>query len=210
MTYDQFVSAYEAIPSAATGLLAIGVSAVLGFIAGHFTSKALRNGGKFRRWFVATSTGFMAFVACAALLFAFVQTIERGPLVEEHPEYAERYLELRRQEGDARVAAAEANSNSRSRDPAVEACADTYRFNTNSADPDAWERTYDVSAGRKRATRRFDGSPVLHDGQQVFTVVIPRNGESVSFESNGMYRDGAGCQMFQDPDTGAWRSHSGL
>ena len=67
MSYEQFISAYEAGPDAMTGLLALGVSVVLGFITAHLTSKALRNGGKFRRWFAATSSGFLAFVVAGAI-----------------------------------------------------------------------------------------------------------------------------------------------
>lgn len=210
MTYEQFISAYDAAPGATSGLLAIGVSIAIGLITGHLTRKALRNSGGFRRWFGAIGSGLIAFVFAVSLLFLLAQTLDRGPLVQEHPEYAERYLERLREEGNARVAAVEADRRATSRDPAVEACADTYRYNTNSADPDEWERTHDVGAGRKRATMRLDGSPALHEGQQVYTVVIPRNGETVRFDRNGMYRDGSGCQMFQDPDTGGWRSTYGL
>lgn len=210
MTYEQFISAYDAAPGDTVLLLATGVSVVVGFITGHLTSKAMRTGGNFRRWVGATGSGFFAFLFAVMLSFSLPQTLERQRLAEEHPEYAERYLERLRQEGDARVAAAEADRRATSRDPAVEACADTYRYNTNSTDPDEWERTHDVGAGRKRATMRLDGSPALHEGQQIYTVVIPRNGETVSFDRYGMYRDGSGCQMFQDPDTGAWRSPYGL
>lgn len=185
----------------------LGVSVLLAWIVGHFTSKALRNGGNLRRWFVSVSSGFLALVIVGAVSFGLAETMAQAPLVQDYPEYAERQSREEDARADARVAE---RGETRSRDPAVQACADIYRFNTNSTNPDEWEQTHDVGAGRKRAARRLDGSPVLHEGQQVYSVVIPRNGESVSFDRNGISREGSGCQIYQDPDSGAWRSPYGL
>lgn len=207
MTYEQWLEAFNEAPGGAAVLAVLGVSLILAWVTGHFTSKAIRNGGKFRRLFVAVGSGFLIFMTISGLGFGLAQTLARAPLIEDHPDYADR----QRQEGEAQAAARETGERrTRSSDPAVQACADIYRFNTNSADPDEWARSHDIRAGRKRAVRRYDGSALLHEGQQVYNVVIPRNGDSVSFDRNGMSRDGSSCQLFLDPETGAWRSPYGL
>lgn len=95
--------------------------------------------------------------------------------------------------------------------PAIQACFDRYRFNPNATDPHQWENEHDINGGRMRRAMRTDGSPVLYRGQQVYSVAIPKKGEIVHYNALGLADgDTAGCQMYQDADSGEWRSAYGF
>ncbi len=180
MSYEQFISAYEAGPDASTGLLALGVAVVLGFITAHLTSKALRTGGKFRRWFVATSSGILVFVVAGAVLFGLVQTLARQPLVQENPEYAERYLEQLRQQGDARVAAAEADRRVTSHDP-VDGCAELYDLR-----PGQYGTTRGLNGGDADAVSpRYPNGESMFPGRRVWVVALAAPGGHVMLTPSG-------------------------
>lgn len=93
---------------------------------------------------------------------------------------------------------------------AIEACADIYRYNGNSDRPGQWEAEHDLSGARMRAAKRLDGSPILHNGAQVYNVAIPKYGETVRFNDFGFSEGAAGCQMYQDGSSGSWRSANGM
>lgn len=208
MSYEQFISAYEAGPSDAAMWSILAISIVLAWGTGHFTSKGLRTGGKFRRWFGASLSGFLAFILALGLSYGLAQAIARKPLTDANPEYAARYLEQLRQEGDARVAAAEADHRATSHDP-VDGCAELYDLR-----PGQYGTTRGLNGGDADAVSpRYPNGERMFPGRRVWIVALAAPGGHVMLTPSGsLTRESdeplAYCMIEYDERWRQWRDVS--
>lgn len=180
MSYEQFISAYEAAPGDAAMWPILAISIVLAWAAGHFTSKGLKNRSKFSRWFGATLCGVLVFVFASSLSFGLAQALTRKPLTEANPEYAARYLEQLRQEGDARVVAAQADRRATSHDP-VDGCAELYDLR-----PGQYGTTRGLNGGDADAVSpRYPNGESMFPGRRVWVVALAAPGGHVMLTPSG-------------------------
>lgn len=206
MSYEQFISAYEAAPGNAAMWSILAISIALAWVTSHFTSKGMRNSGKVRRWFGATLSGFLVFILAIGLLFGLAQALARKPLIDENPEYAARYLEQLRQEGDARVAAVEADRRATSHDP-VDGCAELYDLR-----PGQYGTTRGLNGGdADTVSPRYPNGESMFPGRRVWAVVLARPGGHVVLSSSGSVAPNsdepvAYCMIEYDERWRQWRS----
>lgn len=205
MSYEQFVSAYDAAPGDAAMWGILGVAILLGWTTSHLTSKGLKNRSKFGRWFGATLSGFLVFILAIGLSFGLAQAMARKPLTEAHPEYAARYLEQLRQEGDARVAAAEADRRATSHDP-VDGCAQLSDLR-----PGQYGTRRGLNGGDADAVSpRYPNGESMFPGRHVWAVALARPGGHVMLNSSGTLASGsdepvAYCMIEYDERWRQWR-----